>query len=140
MKASRSGMVRPAAKKTASRAEKAPGKSVDDYIAEIPESSRATFRKLRAAVRQAAPRDAEEVISYGIPALRTDRVLLWYAAFAKHCSLFPTASVLSAFKNELREFVVSKGTVQFRLDRPVPVALVKKLVRARGADVRSGKR
>jgi uncharacterized protein YdhG (YjbR/CyaY superfamily) len=89
---------------------------------------------LREAVRQAAPKDAIEVISYGIPALKTERVLVWYAAFSKHCSLFPSASVLIRFKNELEEFTVSKGTVQFPLEKPLPVALVKKLVRARVAD------
>jgi uncharacterized protein YdhG (YjbR/CyaY superfamily) len=108
--------------------------SVEDYIVGIPESSRRTFEQLRAAVRQAAPKDAIEVISYGIAALKTERVLVWYAAFSKHCSLFPSASVLAAFKGELKDFKVSKGTVQFPLEKPLPVALVKKLLRARVAD------
>jgi uncharacterized protein YdhG (YjbR/CyaY superfamily) len=108
--------------------------SVEAYIAGIPESSRKAFERLRAAVRQAAPKDAIEVTSYGIPALKTERVLVWYAAFSKHCSLFPSASVLVRFKDELSGFTVSKGTVQFSLDRPLPVALVKKLVRARVAE------
>jgi uncharacterized protein YdhG (YjbR/CyaY superfamily) len=99
--------------------------SVEDYIVGIPESSRRTFEQLRAAVRQAAPKDAIEVISYGIPALKTERVLVWYAAFSKHCSLFPSASVLAAFKGELKDFKVSTGTVPFPLE---------KLVRARVAD------
>jgi len=126
--------VRPISK-TGSR-NKSPGaaNSVEDYIASIPESGRKAFEQLREAVRQAAPKDAIEVISYGIPALKTERVLVWYAAFSKHCSLFPSASVLIRFKNELEEFTVSKGTVQFPLDRPLPVALVKKLVRARVAE------
>ena len=67
-------------------------------------------------------------------ALRTDRVLVWYAAFAQHCSLFPTASVLGQFRDELKGYKVSKGTVQFPLEKPLPVALVKKLVRARVAE------
>ena len=108
--------------------------SVDDYIAGIPESSRKPFEQLRAAVRQAAPKDAIEVISYGILALKTERVLVWYAAFSKHCSLFPSASVLVRFKDELNGLTVSKGTVQFPLDKPLPIALVKKLVRARVAE------
>ena len=110
------------------------GKQIEEYIAGIPESSRKTFDALRATVLQAAPRNAVEVISYGILALKTERVLVWYAAFAKHCSLFPSASVLAAFRDELKGFVVSKGTVQFPLDRPLPVGLVKKLVRARVAE------
>ena len=91
---------------------------------------------LCAAVRQATPKDAEEVISYGIVALRTDRVLVWYAAFAQHCSLFPTASVLGQFGDELKGYKVSKGTVQFPVDDSPPAALVKKLVRARVAEAR----
>ena len=107
---------------------------VAEYIAGIPESSRKTFDALRAAVWQAAPKDAQEVISYGIVALRTEKVLVWYAAFAQHCSLFPTASVVGRFKEELKGFKVSKGTVRFSLDEPLPAALVKKLVRARVAE------
>jgi len=121
------------AKKTAARPDTSAG-AVDEYIAGIPESSRKNFNALRAAVRAAAPKDAEEVISYGIPALRKERVLVWYAAFAQHCSLFPTASVLSQFKEELKGYKVSKGTVQFPLEKVLPSALVKKLVRARVAE------
>lgn len=110
---------------------------VAEYIAGIPESSRALFEQLRAAVRQAAPRDAVETISYRILALKTEHVLVWYAAFAKHCSLFPTASVLAQFADELKSFKVSKGTVQFALDSPLPVGLVKKLVRARVAEAKT---
>jgi uncharacterized protein YdhG (YjbR/CyaY superfamily) len=127
-------------KKRGARTKTVAPRSVDDYIAGIPEASRTTFDALRAAVRSAAPPDAEEVVSYGILDLRTDRVLVWYAAFRKHCSLFPTASALNAFQQNLAGYTVSKGTVQFPLDAPLPAALVKKLVRARVADVRSGKR
>ncbi len=109
-------------------------KQIEAYIARIPEGSRKTFGGLRAAVRQAAPKDAVEAISYGILALKTERVLVWYAAFAKHCSLFPSASVLARFRDELKGLVVSKGTVQFPVDAPLPVGLVKKLVRARVAE------
>ena len=115
------------------RARSDPG-GVEDYLAGIPESSRKTFEALRAAVRDAAPKDAQEVRSYGIVALKTHKVLVWYAAFAQHCSLFPTASVLRQFRDELKGCKVSKGTVQFPLDRRVPAALVKKLVRARVAE------
>jgi uncharacterized protein YdhG (YjbR/CyaY superfamily) len=111
-----------------------PAQGVEEYIAGIPQSSRATFDQLRTAVGQACPKDAEETISYGILAFKRDRVLVWIAAFAKHCSLFPTASVLRAFKDELKGYVVSKGTVRFPVDRPLPVALVKKMVRARVAE------
>jgi uncharacterized protein YdhG (YjbR/CyaY superfamily) len=124
-----------ATKKAHAKKKASPGTAggVADYIAGIPESSRKTFDALRAAARQAAPKEAEEVLSYGIVGLRTDRVLVWYAAFTQHCSLFPTGSVLDQFKQELKGFKVSKGTVQFPLEKPMPVTLVKKLVRARVA-------
>jgi uncharacterized protein YdhG (YjbR/CyaY superfamily) len=74
-----------------------------------------------------------EVISYGIPAFKHDVVLVWYAAFADHCSLFPTAAVIEKFKKELKGFSISKGTIRFPLSKPLPIALIKKLVKARVA-------
>jgi uncharacterized protein YdhG (YjbR/CyaY superfamily) len=123
---------KPTAKKSAAKPGSAAG--VAEYVAGIPESSRKAFNALRAAARQAAPKKAKEAISYGIPALRMKKVLVWYAAFTQHCSLFPTGSVLDQFKNELKGYKVSKGTVQFPLDKAVPSALVKKMVRARVAE------
>jgi uncharacterized protein YdhG (YjbR/CyaY superfamily) len=67
-------------------------------------------------------------------------LLVWFAAFSSHCSLFPTASVVEAFKNELKGFSISKGTIQFPTDKPLPAALVKKLVKARVAQIESEKR
>lgn len=125
------GKSRSPAKKSA-----ASGKTVEAYLAAVPESSRATFDKLRAAVRQAVPKDAVETISYGIPAFRQDRVLVWFAAFHDHCSLFPTAAVIEAFRDELRDYSTSKGTIHFPLDRSLPAVLVKKLVRERVAQSR----
>jgi len=90
---------------------------------------------MRAAIRSAVPHGSSEVISYRIPAFKRGAVLVWYAAFADHVSLFPGGSVLAAFNNELKEFKTSRGTVQFPLDRPLPVALVKRIVRARVAEV-----
>lgn len=138
-KTGRGTMKASVAKKAVTGASTA-AKGVAEYVAGIPESSRQTFDALRAAVRQATPKDAEEVISYGIVALRTDRVLVWYAAFAQHCSLFPTASVLGQFRDELKGYKVSKGTVQFPVDEPPPAALVKKLVRARVAEAQGKKK
>ena len=77
------------------------------------------------------PAEATECISYGMPAFKHKGVLVWFAAFSDHCSLFPTASVIDAFKRELKGFSTSKGTIQFATDKPLPVALVKKLVKAR---------
>jgi uncharacterized protein YdhG (YjbR/CyaY superfamily) len=107
--------------------------TVEDYLARVPEPARSTLEKIRATIRSAVPRDAVEIISYRIPAFKRKRVLVWYAAFADHCSLFPTAAVIEQFKEELKEYVTSKGTIQFPLDKPVPTALIRKVVKARVA-------
>jgi uncharacterized protein YdhG (YjbR/CyaY superfamily) len=85
------------------------------------------------------PAEATETISYQMPAIRHNGVLVWYAAFSNHCSLFPTAAVMDEFKNELKGFTTSKGTVQFPLDKPLPVALIKKIVKTRVAQSESKK-
>jgi uncharacterized protein YdhG (YjbR/CyaY superfamily) len=109
--------------------------TVDEYVAAIPEASRACFNRLRAAVRSAMPEDAAQIISYQILAFKlNNRVLVWCGAFAHHCSLFPGASILHQFKPELAGYSTSKGTVHFSSDKPLPVALVKKLVKARVAE------
>ena len=114
--------------------------SVDEYLASVPEPACSTLKKIRAAIRSAAPPEATETISYGIPALKYNGVLLWFAAFSNHCSLFPTASVIEAFKDELKGFTTSKGTIQFPTDKPLPAALVKRLVRERVRQNESKKR
>ncbi|MGB7848366.1 MAG: DUF1801 domain-containing protein, partial [Candidatus Acidiferrum sp.] len=88
-------------------------KNIDEYLAGVPEPARSTLNKVRAAIRSAAPPEAAETISYGIPAFRYKGVLVWFAAFSKHCSFFPTAAVIEKFKNELKGFPISKGTIQF---------------------------
>jgi len=108
-------------------------KNVDEYLAGVPEPARSTLKKIRAAIRFALPPGATETISYRIPAFKYKGMLVWFAAFSKHCSLFPSASVVEAFQNELKGFSTSKGTIQFPTDKPLPTALVKKLVKARVA-------
>jgi uncharacterized protein YdhG (YjbR/CyaY superfamily) len=115
-------------------------KSVDEYLAGVPEPARAALNQLRQAIRSALPPQATETISYRIPAFRHKEVLVWFAAFSNHCSLFPTASIIEAFKNELKGFSTSKGTIQFTPDHPLPTPLVTKLVRARVAQSESKKR
>src|SRR5271163_4430369 len=88
-------------------------KNIDEYVAGIPEPARTTLNKLRAAIRSAVPPEATETISYRIPAFKGKKVLVWFAAFSNHCSLFPTASVIETLKNELKGFSTSKGTIQF---------------------------
>ncbi len=111
-----------------------PWKNVEEYLACVPETSRSSFNKLRAAIRSAVPRDAVEIISYQIPAFKQKRVLVWFAAFSNHCSLFPTASVIDKFKDELKGLTISKGTVQFPADKPLPTVLVRNMVKARVAE------
>jgi len=127
MKKAKSGERRSTAK-----ASVAP-KDVDEYLASVPEPARSTLNKMRATIRSAVPPEATEVISYRMPAFKHNRVLVWFAAFSDHCSLFPTAAIIEKFKNELKPFSTSKGTIQFPTNKPLPMALIKKLVKARVA-------
>jgi uncharacterized protein YdhG (YjbR/CyaY superfamily) len=114
--------------------------SVDEYLAGVPEPARGALKKMRAVIRSAVPAEATETISYRIPAFKYKGMLVWFAAFSNHCSLFPTASVIAAFKNELKGFSTSKGTIHFPTEEPLPAALIKKLVMARVAQVENKKR
>lgn len=115
-------------------------KTVDEYLSLICEPARSTLNQVRAAIRSAAPPGATEVISYRIPAFRHKQVLVWFAAFSDHCSLFPTAAVIEQFQEDLKRYSVSKGTIQFPVDEPLPSALVQKMVKARLANIESKKR
>jgi uncharacterized protein YdhG (YjbR/CyaY superfamily) len=134
MKQGKSGTRRAAAKGKGSP------RNVDAYLAGVPEPARSTLNKMRSAIRSAAPPPATEVISYGMPAFKHKAVLVWFAAFSKHCSLFPTASVIEACKNELKGFSTTKGTIHFPTDKPLPTALVRKLVKVRVAQIESKKK
>ncbi|HEV2248787.1 MAG TPA: DUF1801 domain-containing protein [Terriglobia bacterium] len=114
--------------------------TVDEYLAGVPEPARTTLNKIRAVIRSAAPLEATEAISYGMPAFKYNGILVWFAAFSNHCSLFPTASVIDALRVDLRGFRVSKGTVQFPTDKPLPASLVKKMVKLRVAQSEGRKR
>jgi uncharacterized protein YdhG (YjbR/CyaY superfamily) len=115
-------------------------KNFDEYLAGVPEPAGSTLKKIRTAIRSAAPREATETISYGIPAFKYKGMLVWFAAFSNHCSLFPTAAVIEAFRSELKRLSTSKGTIHFPTDKPLPTALIKKLVKARVAQNESKKR
>jgi uncharacterized protein YdhG (YjbR/CyaY superfamily) len=110
-------------------------KTVAAYLARVPEPARGTVNKIRTAIRASLPPEATEIISYGIPAFKYKKVAVWYAAFVNHCSLFPTAAAIEAFKDELKGFPISKGTIQFPMGKPLPAALVKKMVKARLAQI-----
>lgn len=114
---------------------KAAPKNVAEYLARVPEPARSVLSKMRSAIRQAVPREATETISYQIPAFKHKGILVWFAAFSDHCSLFPTAALIKEFKKELKGFSTSKGTIHFPLNKPLPVALIKKIVKARVAQL-----
>jgi uncharacterized protein YdhG (YjbR/CyaY superfamily) len=123
-------------KKTNSKANsKANPKTIDEYLATVPEPARSTLKKTREVIRSVVPEEATEAISYGIPAFKYKGTLVYFAAFPDHCSLFPTASVIRAFENELKDYQTSKGTIRFAVDKPLSTTLLKKLVRARVAQV-----
>ncbi len=114
-----------------SKKSKSSPSTVDEYLARVPEPARSRMTQLRSAIRSVVPGDATEVVSYGIPAFRRKKILVWYAAFSNHSSLFPTRSVIELFASELKDFSTSKGTVHFPHDKPLPTQLIKKMVKAR---------
>ena len=124
--------VTSASRRSAPKRSDAP-RSIDEYLAGVPEPARTTLNKMRAAIRSALPPGATEIISYRIPAFKCKGVLVWFAAFSDHCSLFPTAAVVEEFKNELKSFSTSKGTIHFPIGKPLPIALIRRLIKARVA-------
>jgi uncharacterized protein YdhG (YjbR/CyaY superfamily) len=107
-------------------------KNVDEYLAGLPEPARGTLTHVRAVIRSVVPKETTEVISYGIPMFKFNGMLVGYAAFKNHCSLFPTGSgVIDQFAKELANYRRSKGTIQFPSDKPLPDSLIKKIVKAR---------
>jgi uncharacterized protein YdhG (YjbR/CyaY superfamily) len=113
--------------------------TIDEYIATFSPEIQEKLRGIRAVIRKAAP-DAEEAIRYGIPTLRQDgNNLVHFAAFKDHLSFFPTPSGVAKFQKELSSYKLSKGTIQFPLDKPVPYDLVERIVRFRAGEIREKK-
>lgn len=111
-----------------------PEKAVDveSYLARCPEPHRTTLEKMRAMIGSVVPKEATEKISYGMPSLQYKGGLVAYAAFKGHCSFFPMSGrLVEEFADELKVYKTSKGTIQFPADKPLPAALVKKMVKAR---------
>ena len=115
---------------------------VDAYLDKVPEPARTTLEKVRAMIRSVLPAGATEGLSYGMPAFRYKGALVAYAAFKDHCSFFPMqASLIDDMQDQLKNYRTSKGTLQFPLDKPLPAALLKKMVKLRVAEnERRGKR
>ncbi len=111
-------------------------KDVEAYMAAVPEEGRAALEQRRKTIRSAAP-DAEECISYQIPTFKRQGMLVSYAAWKGHCSLYPASfAVMESFKDDLRGYdtASTKGTIRFQAGTPLPIALVKKIVKARIAE------
>jgi uncharacterized protein YdhG (YjbR/CyaY superfamily) len=104
---------------------------IDNYLYPIAAPKRAELEKIRKLVTEIAPK-SEEVISYGMPGFKYEgKYLLGFNAFKDHLSLFPTSEPIEAFKNELTGFTLSKGTIQFTVEHPIPETLVKDIIRHR---------
>ena len=104
--------------------------NIDEYLATISDEHRVALEKLRKQIRAAAPK-AEECISYQVPTFRQNGVLVSFAAFKDHSSFFPGAAPIEAHKDELKNFQLSKGTIRFQPDKPIPAALIRTIVKER---------
>lgn len=104
--------------------------SVDEYHECLSGPEKDAADKLRQVIRQAAPQ-AEETISYNMPAYKWNGILVWYAAFKKHIGFYPKAAAIVKFQSELSAYKCSKGAIQFPLDKPIPAELVKRIVKYR---------
>jgi len=125
-------------RRSSARKAKAVPKNFSEYLATVPAPARRNLVKMHSVIRSVMPGDAIEKISYRIPAFQNKTgVLVWFAGFSDHCSLFPTASVIGMFKHELREFSTSKGTIHFPIDKPLPTALIREIVKARLVQIQS---
>ena len=101
--------------------------SIDDYISGFPEPIQSLLQEIRATVKRAAP-EAEEVISYGMPAFRQNGMLVYFAAFKNHIGFYPAPAGIEAFREELLAYKSTKGSVHFPFDKPLPVGLISSIV------------
>src|SRR5271165_2153880 len=105
-------------------------KTVEEYLSRVPEPQRSTLKKVRAVIQSMLPEEATEVISYRMPVVKYKGMLVGYEAFTEHCSLFGmSGTLLGPFKEELKKYRTSKGTIRFPVDKPLPATLIKKLVK-----------
>jgi uncharacterized protein YdhG (YjbR/CyaY superfamily) len=101
--------------------------TVDEYLSALPSSTKALMQEVRNTIKKAAP-EAEELISYNMPAFRLNGMLVWYAAYKGHIGFYPKNSGITAFKKELSGYKGAKGSVQFPLNKPMPLDLIRKIV------------
>jgi len=103
-------------------------KTVHEYISTFPAATQRILKKLHKTIKEAAP-EADELISYNMPAFKFHGVLVYYAAYKNHIGFYPTGSGIEAFKKEIAGYKNSKGAVQFPLDKPLPLDLITKMVK-----------
>jgi uncharacterized protein YdhG (YjbR/CyaY superfamily) len=101
-------------------------KSVTEYISAAPKDAQKKLREMRACIRKAAP-GAKESLKWGMPAFSYRRILVTFAAFKHHIGFYPTPSAVTAFANDLSKFVTAKGSIQFPLEKPLPLGLIRKI-------------
>lgn len=104
-----------------------PIKDTESYIDTQPEATRLVLEQLRQIIKKIVP-EAEEVISYQMPAFKQNGVLVWYAGYKKHVGFYPSSKPIEIFKDELKTYKTSKGAIQLPLDKPLPVELITKIV------------
>lgn len=113
--------------------QKTRAKTITEYINAAPKEARKKLREMRAAIRKAAP-GAEESIKWAMPAFSYRRILVMFAAFKHHIGFYPTGSAMSAFKKDLSKFTTGKGSIQFPLEKPLPLALIRNITARRVCD------
>lgn len=105
-------------------------KSIDDYINQFPDEIKSKLEAIRFIIKKAAPK-AEEVISYGMPAFKQNKVLVYFAVGKNHIGFYPTPNPIKVFSKELERYKTSKGAIQFPLDQKIPLRLISKITKYR---------
>ena len=109
-------------------------KSIDDYINQFSDETKSKLELIRKAIQSAAPKSVE-IISYGMPAFRQNKTLVYFAAYKNHIGFYPTASPIKVFSKDLETYKTSKGTIQFPLDKKLPLTLISKILKYRVKEV-----
>jgi uncharacterized protein YdhG (YjbR/CyaY superfamily) len=105
-------------------------KTVDEYLSTFPADTKQILQRVRKTIKQAAP-GAEELISYNMPAFKLNGILVYFAGYKNHVGLYPTASAIEAFKNDISQYTFAKGSIQFPLSEPIPYDLITRIVKFR---------